>query len=542
MAAVDGHADKEKLDRGTIMALVALALAVFLVANDFTALSVALPNMEADLNADVGTIQWVINAYALVFGVLIISGGRLADMFGRRRIFFIGAAIFATFSTLAGAAPNADLLIAGRALMGIGGAMMWPAVLGLTYQVLPDSRQGLAGPLVMGVAGLGNACGPLLGGLLTDAASWRWVLLINLPIAAGACAVTYFKVAAAPGDPGDGRIDYAGSAALTVGLVALLLALDQATDWGWGDWRILAMLAVCVISLLAFIPIEHRAGAGGLIPPDVARNRTFVAACAAVLLMSATFFAMLLYVPQVMAKVMGFSALESGVGFLPLMGTFSIAAFLSGPLYERIGGKLLLTIGSACIPVGLFLLTLCQVDSRYLVLVPGLVVAGVGVGLFYSTMTTVAITALDQARASLAGGILYMFQVAGGSVGLGLTTTIFTATALSHVHSDAVADRLSSDQEHAVVQVLSGNETGQHLLALFPQLAGRLEELAREALIAGFHTALRVDVALAVASFLITLLFIGDRRRRRREPAATAAPAGPTPPAARELTTTPIAE
>src|SRR4051794_34523983 len=170
MAGVEEQqAGKEKLDRGTIMAIVALALAIFVVANNFTALSVALPNMEADLDSDVGTIRWVINAYALIFGVLIITGGRLADMFGRRGIFFIGAAIFTVFSLLAGAAPNAELLIVARGLMGIGGAMMWPAVLGLTYQVLPESRQGLAGPLILGVAGIGNAFGPLLGGFMTEA-------------------------------------------------------------------------------------------------------------------------------------------------------------------------------------------------------------------------------------------------------------------------------------------------------------------------------------------------------------------------------------
>jgi EmrB/QacA subfamily drug resistance transporter len=525
MAATAGEANtKEPLDRGTVMAIIALALAIFVVANDFTALSVALPNMEADLNADVSTIQWVINAYALVFGVLIITGGRLADMFGRRRIFFIGAAIFAVFSTLAGAAPTAELLIAGRALMGIGGAMMWPAVLGLTYQVLPESRQALAGPLILGVAGIGNAFGPMLGGLLTEELSWRWVLFLNLPIAAGACAVTYLKVAAQPGEGGKDRLDYAGVAALSIGLVALLLALDQATDWGWGSPRILALLAICVISLVAFVPIERRAGTGALVPPDVARNPTFVSACAAVLLMSATFFAILLYVPQLMQKLMGFSALESGVGFLPFMGVFSLVSFLAGPLYEHVGGKLLLTLGAACMPVGVLLLSLVHEDSHYIALVPGLVIAGTGVGLFYSTLTTVAVTALDKSRASLAGGVLYMFQVAGGSIGLGLTTTVFTATALSHVHSEAVANRLTDAQEHGVIQVLSGNETARQLLDAFPQLAGQLEQLARDALLAGVHTGLRVDAGLALASFLITLFFVGGRLRRRGQPAST--PAG----------------
>ncbi|UGS35093.1 MFS transporter [Capillimicrobium parvum] len=515
---------REPLDRGTVMALVALALAVFVVANDFTALSVALPNMEHDLDADVGTIQWVINAYALVFGVLIITGGRLADMLGRRRIFFAGAAIFAVFSLVAGAAPTAQVLIAARALMGIGGAMMWPAVLGLTYQVLPESRQGLAGPLVLGTAGIGNAFGPLLGGVLTDELTWRWVLFLNLPIAAIACGVVYAKVKAVPGDPGDGKLDYSGVAALSVGLIALLVALDQATDWGWGDPRIIALIAICVLSLAAFMAIERRAGGRALIPSDVARNRTFASACLAVLFMSATFFAILLYAPQIMQKIMGFSALQSGVGFLPMMATFSIVSFIAAPLYERFGGKLLLTIGSACLPIGVFLVSLVEVDSPYGVLVPGLVITGIGVGLFYSTITTVAVTALDPSRASLAGGIIYMFQVAGGSVGLGLTTTIFTSAATSHVDQAAVAGGLNESQEHAVGQLLSGNETAQQLLDTFPRLAAELEHLAGDAFIAGVHAALRVDAAIAVLGFVVTLFFVGGRLHRRGAPADRAEP------------------
>jgi hypothetical protein len=151
-------------------------------------------------------------------------------------------------------------------------------------------------------------------------------------------------------------------------------------------------------------------------------------------------------------------------------------------------------------------------------MVPGFVVAGIGVGLFYSTVTTVAVTALDQSRASLAGGVIYMFQVAGGSVGLGLTTTVFTASALNHVRADRLADGLTDDQVHAVGNVLSGAESGQRLTAAFPQMAGQIEQLARDAFTSGVHTALRVDAALAAAGFVIVLFFVGGKLRRRRRP------------------------
>src|SRR5436305_10402454 len=171
-----------------------MGVAVLLIANDFTALSVALPAIEKQFNTDVSTVQWVINAYALTFGVLIVVGGRLGDMFGRRLMFVIGACVFAAFSVLGGAAPNTAWLITCRALMGIGGALMWPAILGMTFAALPESKAGLAGGLVLGAAGLGNALGPLFGGVLTDALSWRWIFFANLPIAAIGIGVTVWAI------------------------------------------------------------------------------------------------------------------------------------------------------------------------------------------------------------------------------------------------------------------------------------------------------------------------------------------------------------
>ncbi|MET0957315.1 MAG: MFS transporter, partial [Solirubrobacterales bacterium] len=172
------------LDKGTKLALVAMGLGVIVIANDFTALNVALPAMEQDFDVDVGTIQWTVNAYVLVFGMGLVTGGRLADMLGRRLIFFIGTAIFAAFSLLGGLAQNAEQLIAMRVGMGVGGGLMWPAILGMTFAALPADRAGLAGGLVLGVAGLGNALGPLIGGVLTDELSWRAIFWLNLPIAA----------------------------------------------------------------------------------------------------------------------------------------------------------------------------------------------------------------------------------------------------------------------------------------------------------------------------------------------------------------------
>lgn len=459
-----------KIDRGTMLALVAMGLGVFVIANDFTALSVAIPRIEKDLGTDLTTAQWVINGYALVFGVLIVTGGRLADLLGRKRIFLIGGAIFAVFSVLGGASPNVELLIGCRMLMGIGGAMMWPAILGMTYAILPDDKAGLAGGLILGVAGLGNAVGPMFGGFLTDVLSWRWVFFVNLPITAFAMYVTMRRVSESRGEDVERRLDYGGIATLSVGVVALLLALDNGTDDGFGSPQILGLFALSVVMLAAFARIESGQGERALVPKAVLRNKLFTACSLTVLLMSAIFFSALLYLPQFMTKVLGWSAVKSGAGLLPMMGVFAVTSFVAGSLYARLGPKLIVSVGAACLGIGIFLLSFLDAGTEYIALVPGMIVLGVGVGLFYSSITTAAVTALDPSRSSLAGGIVYMCQIAGGAVGLGLNTAIV-----------ASASSLSD----------------------------------------GIATAFKVDAGLAAVGFVVSLLFVGTTSA---EQPATASP------------------
>ena len=418
------------LDRDTRLGLLAMALAVLVIANDFTALSVAIAAIEKTFHADVTTSQWVINGYALVFGVFIVTGGRLADMFGRRRTFFVGCGIFTVFSLIGGVAPSIAVLLGARALMGIGGALMWPAIMGMTYALLPKGKEGLAGGLILGAAGFGNAVGPLIGGALTDTLGWRYIFFLNLPIAAFAIVVTWRLVRDDEPATADRRIDAMGVATLSVGLLSLLLALDQGTDDGWTNPRILALFGLSAAALAAFVSVERRGGAKALIPRDVLANRAFLGACISVLLMSAIFFAALLYVPQFMMKTLGFSAVKAGAGLLPMMGVFAATSFGAGPLYAILGPKRIVCLGAAFLAIGMLLLSSIGPDSAYRALVPGMIVLGVGIGLFYASVTTAAVTALDPSRASLAGGVVYMFQIGGGSIGLGLNTAIVASTSV----------------------------------------------------------------------------------------------------------------
>ena len=499
-----------------------MAMSVFVVANDLTALSVALPQIEGDLNSDVSTIQWVVSAYALIFGVLIVTGGRLADMLGRRRIFFIGAAIFAAFSVLGGAAPNDIWLIVCRALMGVGGAMMWPAVLGMTYDILPDDRAALAGGIIIGSAGFGNAAGPLLGGVLTDVLNWRWILFVNLPIAALACLVTWRSVRESKGAGADEGVDVPGVATLSVGLVSLLLALDQVTEWGWSDPRILALFAGFVLLLIAFGFVERRAGPRALVPREVMGNPAFRAACLTTLFMSAVFFVVILFLPQFMQKILGYTPLEAGAGLLPLMGVFAVTSFGAGPLYERLGAKATVGAGAALVALGMFLISLVERDSGWASLVPGMVVTGLGIGLFYPSITTAAVTVVDPSRSSLAGGIVYMFQIAGGSVGLGLTTTVFTTASQDSLQRDAA--NLSEKEIEEVQGALAGTESGAEIVARQGKAAGeQLLEVVRDAFVSGLNWSFRLVALLALTGLVLAVLFVGGTLLRRGSETAPAA-------------------
>ena len=446
-----------------------MGMAVVVIANDFTAVNVALPTMERDFDTDINTIQWVINAYALTFGVMIVTGGRLADMFGRRNAFFLGAAIFASMSALGGVAPTETWLIAARVAMGIGGALMWPAILGMTYELLPEEKAGLAGGIIIGAAGIGNAVGPLLGGALTEELSWRWIFFLNVPIALFAVGVTYWLVHVKEPGSRERRIDYPEIATLSIGLVSLLIALDQVADWGWGDPRVIGLLALAVLMVVTFARLERRAGAHALVPREVMRNESFTASCIAVLFMAATFFAALLYLPQFMEKQLGYSALESGVGMLPFLAVFALASFAAGPLYNRLGAKMLAVVGAALITLGPLLLSFVDEGSDYGALVPGMVVLGLGAGSFIPTATTAGVTSVDESQTSLAGGIVYMFQIAGGSIGLGLTTTVFSGAVPPFVD--------------------------------------------------GIQAAFRLDAALSLVGLLVALAFVGGRLLPRSRPA-----------------------
>ncbi|MCO1334414.1 MFS transporter [Microbulbifer sp. OS29] len=416
--------EKRGFARDQYFGLAALVLAIFLIANDYTAFAPALPSIEREFNVDVTTSQWIINGYALVFGVLIISGGRLADIYGRRNIFMLGAVIFVFFSLLGGLAMDIWMLLVSRALMGVGAALMWPSILGMTYNLVPFEQSGQAGGIIMATCGLANATGPVLGGILADAFSWRWIFFINIFIAILTMLACWWVVPPDRLQRIKEKIDYAGVLLLCISLFCLLFALDISAETGFKHPVVISLVVIFLVFLCLFSVVEYRVGKDALIPPDIANNRKFLAISVTTLLISVVFLSAILYVPQFLANYRGYSAVQAGLSLVPLMVISGVVSFISGRFYETLGPKILVSVGILGMSTGMFMLSHLTEDTGFLQMCPGLVVLGIGIGLFNPSSTTAGITVVESHRASLAGAILYMFKIGGGAVGLGMNATI----------------------------------------------------------------------------------------------------------------------
>ncbi|BBM03633.1 MFS transporter [Microbulbifer sp. GL-2] len=404
--------------------LVVLYLAVFLLGYDFTALPVAIPSIQREFEVNLTTVQWIINGYTLVLGVLIITGGRVADMFGRRKMFIWGAIIFIFFSILAGISDNIGLLIVFRSLMGIGVALMWPALLGMIYDFMPGEQSGFAGGMIVAIVGISNAIGPIIGGVLTDLMSWRWILFVNIPFTGVLIFLFYKLVPKIDIEVDNKKIDYMGVATLSISLLCILIALDLSVDMGFKSPLIVILISAFFVFIGIFSIVEYKEGKSALIPSDVIGNYKFLFAGISTLLISVVFLTALLLVPQYLNFTNGNSVISIGLSLLPMMLALGCVSYVSGQFYKKLGAKSLASAGALCVFIGMFILAHIHKYSSNLQMVSGLILLGAGIGMFFSTITTLAITVVDSSRASLAGGIIYMLDIMGGSLGLGLSTTI----------------------------------------------------------------------------------------------------------------------
>ena len=414
----------------------AMCFALFMIMLDNTVVNVAMPSIQRDLGSSLSGLEWTVNGYTLSFAVLLATGGRLGDIFGRRRIFLAGVTIFALSSAAVGLAPSTGALIVSRVVQGMGAALMMPATLSIVTNAFAPHERGKAIGTWAGVSALALAIGPVVGGLLTEHVSWRAIFYLNVPVAIAAVSATLFAVRESRDETVGREVDLLGVAAMTAGLTALVLALIEANSWGWTSAAVLALLAISVLMLAAFVAIERRVKAPVVEFPLFA-SRNFVGANLVALIVTFAMLAQFFFVTLYIQDVLGYSPLEAGVRFLP--ATLMIVAFapVAGRLTDRLGPRWLIGAGLTLVSISLYWLTTIGVGTTYGDIWPSFTLMGLGMSLVMSPMSTAAMNAVAVEKAGVASGILSMNRMVGGTLGVAVIGAVFQAEAPAGVADPA---------------------------------------------------------------------------------------------------------
>jgi EmrB/QacA subfamily drug resistance transporter len=407
-----------------VLALVCLGQ--FMVVLDVSIVNVALPSIQRDLGFSPSGLQWVVNAYTLAFAGFLLLGGRAADLFGRRRMFLLGLGLFTVASLAGGLAQNQGMLVTARALQGLGGAVLAPATLTILTTSFAEGRErARALGVWSAVAAGGGAAGALLGGILTDLVSWRWILFVNVPIGIVVVVAARTVLAESRADLGHRSLDVAGAVAVTGGLVALVYAIVRTETYGWIAWETFASLGVAAVLLGAFLAIETRAARAPLVPLRIFRSRAVTGANLFILLLFGAAFASWYFQTLFMQNVLGYSPLQAGLAFVPQTVMIAVGAQVSSRLVTRLGARTLLLIGPVVAAAGMLWLSRITPGSEYVggLLGPGLLTA-LGFGLSVPAVTLAATSGIPVRDAGLASGLINTNRQVGASIGLAALATV----------------------------------------------------------------------------------------------------------------------
>jgi EmrB/QacA subfamily drug resistance transporter len=465
----------------------AMCFALFMIMLDNTVVNVALPSMQRDLGSSLSQLEWVLNGYTLTFAVLLATGGRLGDVFGRRLFFMVGVVIFGITSATAGLAQDSAMLIASRAIQGVGAAMMMPATLSIVTHAFPANERGKAIGTWAGVSALALTVGPVVGGFLTEHVSWRAIFFINLPVAATAVLASLFAVAESRDPSVERKVDYLGTATLTGSLTAIVLALIEGNRWGWGSPAIISLLAGGAALLAVFVLVEQRVAAP-MVQFALFKSRNFIGSTAVAFIITFAMFGSFFFMAIYMQDVLGFSPLEAGVRFLPTTVLIAIIAPLAGRASDKIGPVWPMSIGLAVLSVAMYIFSGVDVASTYADILPAFMLMGIGIALVMSPMSTAAMNAVTVDKAGIASGILQMSRMIGGAVGIAAIGAIFQ---------------------------------GQLGSGFNPAALGHANEAIRATFVDALGTAMGLAAAVSVVGFVVAVALIRGRPER---PAAAQPP------------------
>jgi EmrB/QacA subfamily drug resistance transporter len=484
--------------------LAAMCFALFMIMLDNTVVNVALPSIQDDLGASLSGLEWTVNAYTLTFAVLLVTGGRLGDIFGRRRMFLFGVVVFAVSSAAIALSPDQGWLVGGRAVQGIGAAFMMPATLSIITVTFPAEERGKAIGTWAGVSALALAIGPVVGGALAEYVSWRAIFFLNLPVAVGAVMVTLFATRESRDESTHHTIDWGGIGALTVGLTALVLALVEGNSWGWGSTEIVALLATAVAGVAAFALVEPRVREP-MVDLPLFRSRTFLGANLVAFIVTFSMLAMFFFLALYMQNILGYSAVEAGVRFLPATLMIVLIAPVAGRLSDRIGPRPLMVSGLALTAIALFLLTRIDVGTGYGLLLPAFIVMGAGVALVMSPMSTAAMNAVPPEKSGVGSGILSMSRMVGATFGVAAIGALFQHLASNQLAHELAGSGVTAAQRERIVDNLgSANEAA----GLPPQAV----DAAQHAFIHALSNGMWLSAGVAALGAVLSLWLIAPKR------------------------------
>ena len=498
--------------------LIAVSVATFMLLLDITVVNTALPSIQKDLGASFTDLQWVIDAYTLALAAVVLTAGSIADRIGRRAVFGAGLGLFAIASLAAGVSPDATFLNISRAVQGIGAAAMFAVSLALVAQEFPAGKERATAMGVYGASiGVAVAIGPLVGGAITSSLGWRWVFFINVPIGIAAIAVTFAKLRESR-DPNATRVDWLGLATFSTGLLMLVLALVRGNDEGWGSPLIVALLTGAAAMLAAFAVIEQRV-AEPMLPLGLFRRRAFTGVQLAALAVSASLFALFLYLTLYLQNYLGYSPLQAGLRYLPITLAPFFVAPLAVALMARVQARVLLAVGLAATGAGLLLMGGLSTSSSWTALLPGFLVAGIGVGLLNPVIADVALSVVSKDRSGMAAGINDTFRQVGISIGVAAWGAIFLAKGADKISTlTAGTPTATGDHPRQLLEAASNGQLGSAIAHLPHGAQAIAASATREGFLSGLNVILVIGAVVAFAGAIFALWLVREHEIERDQP------------------------
>ncbi len=404
----------------------AVAFALFMIMLDNTVVNVALPSIQRELGIGISELEWTVNAYALTFAVLMLTGGKLADLLGRRKVFLAGLAVFTLSSLVCGLATSGGMLIAARTVQGAGAALMLPATLSIISATFHARERGLAIGIWAGVSAMALAIGPLVGGLLTEHINWSWIFFINVPVGALGAVVGRLVIRESRDTSANQRLDLPGLVTSAGALFALTFALIEASRYGWTSPTILGLFAVAAAGLVAFVLLELHQRAP-MLDLSLFKSGTFAGANVTALLVTLAMFGVFFFMSLYVQQILGYSPVKAGAIFLPMTVLIIIIAPPAGKLSDRVGSRWLMATGMSLLGVSLLIFSRLGLHSGFTNLLPGLVVGGFGMAITMTPMTAAAIGSVPVEKSGVGSGVLNTFRQVGGALGIAVMGAIMTS-------------------------------------------------------------------------------------------------------------------